>query len=203
MFYLRHKSKRKFRPVAKHPNGPYSVVGVVTLWTRRSGNQISLGEIFYAYPDQPWSLLYRRYRLIPRVKLLGCVVDHAPPSGAKVKERVVLYFLPPCDLFYSELCLLPLPKHLHCLEMHGVNRSMSSCSLTVRDRPQYLLGGRHSVFQQWWERERLKSQLFIQSAGHFAMTVLSHLNIICSLYLILCWCLRERCLYDTLFYLFI
>jgi len=55
--------------------------------------------IFSTHPDWPWgppSLLYNGYHIsFLGVKWAGHGVDHQPPSSAKVKERVKLYFYTP------------------------------------------------------------------------------------------------------------
>jgi hypothetical protein len=57
------------------------------------------GKIFRTHPDWPWgppSLLYNGYEVsFPGVKSLGRGVDHPPPSGAEVKERVELFLYSP------------------------------------------------------------------------------------------------------------
>jgi hypothetical protein len=50
----------------------------------------------------PPSLLYNGYRVsIPQVKPPECGTSHPPPSSAKVKERVELYFRPPLWAFVA------------------------------------------------------------------------------------------------------
>ena len=53
-----------------------------------------VGEIFCTCPDRPWGPkhLHNGYRVsFPRVKWPWRGVNHPPPSGAEIKERVELY----------------------------------------------------------------------------------------------------------------
>ena len=69
------------------------------------------GEIFCTRPDRPWgtpSLLYNRYRVFPRGKAAGSVVDHPTLSSAEVKERVKLtsqFFSCNCYFFSCNCCV--------------------------------------------------------------------------------------------------
>ena len=67
------------------------MVGVSTRYgLDRPGSDSDVSEIFLTYPDRPWcppstmgiGSFYRG------VKLPGRGVDHSPPSGARVNERV-------------------------------------------------------------------------------------------------------------------
>jgi hypothetical protein len=96
--------------------GRDSSVGIATtLPAGRSGDRIPVGgEIFSTRLDRPWgppSLLYNGYRVsFPVVKRPGRVVDHQPPSSARVKERVELYLYSPSGPSWSVLGRpLPLP----------------------------------------------------------------------------------------------
>jgi len=66
-------------------------------WTVRGTNSCG-GEIFRTRPDRPWAHP-ASYTMgtgsFPGVKRPGRGVDHPPPSNAKVKERVELYFYSP------------------------------------------------------------------------------------------------------------
>jgi len=100
------------------------------------------------------------------VKLLGFVVDHTPPSGAKVKKRIELYLFSPSGPSWPVLERTLSFTFTQASTLTGDaqgNGTTSSPSLILRDSPQNLLDGRHSVFQQWLERGSLKSQIIIQS----------------------------------------
>ena len=55
------------------------------------GSNPGENQIFRTSPDRPWSLpslLYNRYRVIPRCKVQpGRAADHSPPSSAAVTEQ--------------------------------------------------------------------------------------------------------------------
>jgi hypothetical protein len=76
--------------------GRDSLVGIVTRYGMDCPGLNSSGdEIFRTFSDQP-CFLYNGYRVsFPGVKRQGRGVNHPPPSGVQVKERVELYFSSP------------------------------------------------------------------------------------------------------------
>jgi hypothetical protein len=79
--------------------GRERVVGIATrCGLDGPGIESRWGEIFRTRPDRSWgptSLLYNGYRSFLGVNQPERGVDHPPPSTAKVKAGVELYFYSP------------------------------------------------------------------------------------------------------------
>ena len=75
-----------------------------SLWAGRSGDRISVGAS-RTRPARLWgppSLPYNGYRSFSQgVKRPGCGVDHPPPFGVEVKDRVELYLYSPIWVFVA------------------------------------------------------------------------------------------------------
>ena len=82
------------------PVGRSSVVGIATRYGLDGpGIQSPWGKVFRTRPDRPRgppSLLYNRYRVIPKGKWPRCGVDRAPPCSAEVKESRAVPVPPLC-----------------------------------------------------------------------------------------------------------